>query len=298
MALFRGISAFPITPTDDHGIVDIEGVARLVRHLAEAGVDSIGLLGSTGTYAYISRTERLRAVRAAVQAVGGRVPLMVGIGALRTDDAQDLARDAEAEGADGLLMAPVSYTPLTQHEAFEHYATVAATTRLPLCVYNNPGTTHFAFTPALLDRLAELPNIAAVKMPLPSAGLIGNDLTELRSRATGVLAIGYSGDWGMADALAAGADGFYSVLAGFLPVQAMALAAAIEANDTNETARINRQLQPFFELFRQLGSLRVAYAAVAELGLGSVSPPKPILPISGTDVRRVAKALWAIMDRA
>ncbi|MEE4455047.1 dihydrodipicolinate synthase family protein [Novosphingobium resinovorum] len=79
--------------------------------------------------------------------------------------------------------------------------------------------------------------------------------------------MGYSGDWGMADALAAGADGFYSVLAGFLPVQAMALAAAIEANDTNETARINRQLQPLFELFRQLGSLRVAYAAVAELGL-------------------------------
>lgn len=298
MALFRGISAFPITPTDDHGIVDIEGVARLVRHLAEAGVDSIGLLGSTGTYAYLSRTERLRAVRAAVQAVGGWVPLMVGVGALRTDDAQDLARDAEAEGADGLLMAPVSYTPLTQHEAFEHYATVAATTRLPLCVYNNPSTTHFAFTPALLDRLAELPNIAAVKMPLPSAGTIVPDLNGLRSRSTGVLAIGYSGDWGMADALAAGADAFYSVLAGFLPAQAMALAAAIETNDTNETARISRQLQPLFELFRELGSLRVAYAAVAELGLGSVSPPKPILPISGTDVRRVAKALWAIMDRA
>jgi len=298
MALFRGISAFPITPTDDHGIVDIEGVARLVRHLAEAGVDSIGLLGSTGTYAYLSRTERLRAVRAAVQAVGGWVPLMVGVGALRTDDAQDLARDAEAEGADELLMAPVSYTPLTQHEAFEHYATVAATTRLPLCVYNNPSTTHFAFTPALLDRLAELPNIAAVKMPLPSAGTIVPDLNGLRSRSTGVLAIGYSGDWGMADALAAGADAFYSVLAGFLPAQAMALAAAIETNDTNETARISRQLQPLFELFRELGSLRVAYAAVAELGLGSVSPPKPILPISETDVRRVAKALWAIMDRA
>ncbi|MEE4455245.1 dihydrodipicolinate synthase family protein [Novosphingobium resinovorum] len=295
MPLFKGISAFPITPSDDHGIVDVDAVGHLVKHLAEAGVDSIGLLGSAGTYAYLSRTERLRAVRAAVRAVGRQVPLMVGIGALRTDDAQNLARDAEAEGADGLLMAPVSYTPLTQDEAFEHYATVTATTRLPLCVYNNPSTTHFTFTPDLLDRLADLPNIAAVKMPMPSAGTIGNDLKGLRSRATGDLAIGYSGDWGMADALIAGAEAFYSVIAGFLPAQAMALAAAIDSRDTNEAARIVRQLRPLCALCRELGGVRVAYAAVAQLGLCIASPPRPILPISETDRRRVAKAIWATM---
>lgn len=111
---------------------------RLTGHLSANGVDSIGLLGITGIYAYLSRTERCCAIRAAVKTVGGKTPLIVGIGTLRTDDAQNLAHDVAAEGADGLLMAPVSYTPLTQEEAYQHYKAVAEVTSLPLCIYNNP----------------------------------------------------------------------------------------------------------------------------------------------------------------
>ncbi|WP_264786218.1 dihydrodipicolinate synthase family protein, partial [Gluconobacter cerinus] len=161
MSIFHGLSAFPITPANEHGVVDTEGVMRLTAHLSANGVDSIGLLGSTGTYAYLSRTERCRAIRAAFKTVAGKTPLIVGIGTLRTDDAQNLARDAAAEGADGLLMAPVSYTPLTQEEAYQHYKAVAEVTSLPLCIYNNPSTTHFSFSRDLLERLADLPNIAA-----------------------------------------------------------------------------------------------------------------------------------------
>ena len=103
---FRGLSAFPLTPADEHGRVDTETLARLVERLCEAGVDAIGLLGSTGIYAYLSREERRRAVEAASECVRGRVPLVVGVGTLRTDHAMDLARDAETAGADALLMAP------------------------------------------------------------------------------------------------------------------------------------------------------------------------------------------------
>ena len=291
MALFQGISAFPITPADEHGVVDNEGVARLVTHLADAQVDSIGLLGSTGTYAYLSRTERRRAIRAAVRAVAGRTPLMVGVGSLRTDDAQDLARDAEAEGADGLLMAPVSYTPLTQDEAFEHYVAVAATTRVPLCIYNNPSTTHFTFGAKLLDRLSQVPNVAAVKMPLPASGTIADDLAAMRERSIGAVAIGYSGDWGMAEALLAGADAFYSVLAGFLPTHAVALAKAATSLDERAVRRLDRLLDPIWQLFRELGSLRVAYAAAAELDLCEVKPPRPLLPVSQNDRSRIAKVI-------
>src|SRR3954463_6216345 len=123
------------------------GTARRV------GVDSIGLLGSTGTYAYLTRAERRRAVEAAAGCLGGRVPLIVGVGALRTDDAQDLARDAAAAGADGLLLAPVSYTPLTEEEVFQHFVSVAGATSLPLCIYNNPSTTPFTFSNAPVERL-------------------------------------------------------------------------------------------------------------------------------------------------
>ena len=294
MALFQGVSAFPITPADADGVVDAEGVARLVRHLQDAGVGSIGLLGSTGTYVYLSRDERRRAVRAAVDAVGGRTPLLVGIGALRTDEVQALARDAEAEGADALLLAPVSYTPLTEDEVFEHFAAVAAATRLPICVYDNPTTTHFAFTAGLLDRLSDIETIKAVKSPLPSKGSITEDLAAWRARPAGRLSVGYSGDWGMAEALLAGADAFYSVLAGFLPRLALAMETAASAGNRDEVSRLNTNLGPIWALFRELGGLRVAYAAVNELGLCRAELPRPILPVSEHHRREIAKALAAL----
>jgi len=290
-SMFHGLSAFPITPADEHGIVDVEGVAKLTGRLANAGVDSIGLLGSTGTYAYLTRTERSRAIRAAVKAVGGKIPLIVGAGALRTTDAQDLARDAEAEGADALLLAPVSYTPLTEEEVFQHFVAVAGATALPVCIYNNPSTTHFTFSPALLGRLADVPNIAAVKMPLPAAKTLSAELAELRSGPAGKLAIGYSGDWGCPGALLAGADAWYSVLAGFLPQVAIEIAQAARAGDAANVASLNDRLQPLWTLFRAHGGLRVSYAACGELGLIQAKPPRPILPLADEVRLRVRDAL-------
>jgi 4-hydroxy-tetrahydrodipicolinate synthase len=169
MSLFNGLCGFPITPADPQGRVDTEALARLVTRLADSGVASVGLLGSTGTYVYLSREERRRAIEAAAEALGGKAPLMAGVGALRTDAALDLARDARKAGADGVLLAPVSYLPLTEEEVFAHFQAVAAETETPLCVYNNPTTTGFTFTPELLGRLAAIPNVVAVKNPAPRA---------------------------------------------------------------------------------------------------------------------------------
>jgi len=285
---FHGLCAFPVTPADEHGRVDVEMLAKLLDRLCEAGVDSIGLLGSTGTYAYLTRDERLRAVEAAVECVRGRVPLVVGVGALRTDWARDLARDAEAAGTDALLMAPVSYTPLTQNEAFEHYRAVTDASGLPFCLYNNPGTTHFTFGFDLLERLSGLPAIRAVKMPLPSDGDYVGELATLRNRTE--LAVGYSGDWGTADALLAGADAFYSVLGGTLPTPVVALARAARASDGEEARRIDAELSPLWETFKTFGSLRVMYVLLDLLGLGKMELPRPIQRL-GTEAReRVAAA--------
>lgn len=285
---FHGLCAFPITPADEHGRVDVEMLARLLDRLCEAGVDSIGLLGSTGTYAYLPRDERLRAVEAAVECVRGRVPLVVGVGALRTDWARDLARGAEASGADALLMAPVSYTLLTQEEAFEHYRTVTDASGLPLCVYNNPGTTHFTFGLDLLERLSRLSTIQAVKMPLPSDGDYAGEITALRSRTE--LAVGYSGDWGTANALLAGADAFYSVLGGVLPAPVVALARAAKDGDVEEARRVDAELSRLWETFKTFGSLRVMYVLLDLLGLGKMEPPRPILPLGAAARERVAAA--------
>ncbi|MGR3465351.1 dihydrodipicolinate synthase family protein [Limimaricola sp.] len=291
MTIFTGLSAFPITPADEGGCVDTHTLARLTDRVCAAGVDSIGLLGSTGGYAYLSNTERGRAVAAAVETVAGRVPLIVGVGALRTDDAIALARDAERAGADGLLLAPVSYTPLTDEEVFEHFRAVAAATGLPLCIYNNPGTTHFTFCLPLLRRLAEQPGIAAVKMPLPGEGGLTEDLARLRGALPEGFSIGYSGDWGCSEALLAGADAWFSVLGGLLPETALKLTRAAQDGQSAEAARIDAALGPLWDLFKAFGSLRVVHAAANLMGLTQAQPPRPILPLQGRDLDRVAAAL-------
>jgi 4-hydroxy-tetrahydrodipicolinate synthase len=126
LRLFSGLSAFPLTPTDAAGHLQADVLCRFLENIQAAGADSIGLLGSTGGYAYLTREARQRAVRVAVACVGGMIPIIVGVGALRTDEAETLARDAKAAGADGLLLAPMSYAPLTDEEVFQHFAAVAS----------------------------------------------------------------------------------------------------------------------------------------------------------------------------
>lgn len=291
MTLFSGLSAFSITPTDTAGRIDTTALARLLERICTAGVHSIGLLGSTGGYAFLSRDERRRAVAAAVESVGGRVPIIVGVGALRTDDAEMLAQDAGKAGADGLLLAPMSYTPLTEEEVFQHMSAVAAAGGLPLCIYNNPGTTRFVFSDDLIARLAEVPNIVAIKMPLPADGDFRSELVRLRARVPLDFAIGYSGDWGAAGSLLSGGDGWYSVVAGLLPVEALALTQAAMAGDRAETERLDLAFQPLWSLFKEFGSFRVMFAIAEILDLCRVDPPRPILPLHPHDVARVRAAV-------
>jgi 4-hydroxy-tetrahydrodipicolinate synthase len=291
MSLFTGLSAFPLTPADEAGRVDTGALQRSLDRIVDARPQSIGLLGSTGTFMYLSREERRRAVVAAVECVAGRVPLVVGIGALRTDEAWSLARDAAQAGADGLLLAPVSYIPLTQEEAYQHYAAVASATDLPLAIYNNPTATHFSFSDALLFRLAEIDTIKAVKMPLPKDRDVTAELDRLRAQTPPDFAIGYSGDWGCAEALLCGADCWYSVVGGLLPNAAAALTKAAMAGNGAQARRLNEGFEPLWQLFQAHGSLRVMYAMARILGLDAGEPPRPLLPLSPEATACVEAAL-------
>lgn len=297
MTLFTGLSAFPITPADTSGHVDAVALSRLLDRIAKAGVNSIGLLGSTGGYAFLSRDERQRAVIAAMEAVGGKIPVIVGVGALRTDDAQALARHARKAGASGLLLAPMSYTPLTEEEVFQHTSAVAEAGELPLCIYNNPGTTKFTFSDDLIARLAAVPNIVAVKMPLRADGDFKGEIARLRARTPKGFAVGYSGDWCAADALLAGADAFYSVAAGMLPAEMLALVRAAQSGNVAEAKRLNETFQPLWSLFRQFGGFRVMYAVADILDLCHVAPPRPILPLPQSEIPKVERAIELVMLR-
>ena len=291
---FKGLSAFPITPADEAGQVDTQAFSALVERLDAAEVDSIGILGSTGSYMYLSRAERRRAIEAAHAVLKGRRTLMAGVGALRTDEAVALEKDAEAAGADALLLAPVSYTPLTQEEAYHHFAAVAGATGLPLAIYNNPTTTRFSFSDELLVRLAYIPNIRAIKMPLPADSDYAGELARLRPKLTDDFAIGYSGDWGCAEATLAGGDAWYSVVAGLLPVPALQLMHAAQAGNVEETRRLDAAFQPLWALFKEFGSIRVVYAAANALSVTAYEPPRPILSLTSAERQRVEEVLGAL----
>ena len=265
--LFHGLSAFPITPTNEAGRVDVRALATLLARLEAASVDSVGLLGSTGIYAYLTRSEKRRAIEAAVDTTGGRVPIIVGIGALRTDDAMNLARDAHDAGASGVLLAPVSYTPLTDQEVFEHFVAVANASDLPLCIYNNPATTHFSFSDELIVRLADVPRMVAVKNPAPAPAEAKSKVAALRARLPADFAVGYSGDWQTADAVLAGGVAWYSVIGGLMPQPSLALMRAAQDGDTATVRRLDASFAPFWGLFKQYGSIRVIYAAANILAL-------------------------------
>lgn len=298
MTLFAGLSAFPLTPTDAEGRLLPDVMARQLDRLAGAGVASVGLLGSTGSYAYLAPAERRDVLRLAVRALAGRVPLIVGVGALRSDDAALLARDAARAGADGLLLAPVSYQRLTEEEVFHLVETVAQAGGLPLCLYNNPTTTNFTFSPALIARLAQLPQVAAVKMPLPSGGDFAAELADLRPRLPAGFAIGYSGDWGAGDALLAGADGWFSVVAGLLPEPALRLTRAAQAGDAPATRQADQGFAPLWSLFREFGSFRVMYALAGLLDDARIAPIRPVLPLPAAALPRVKVALEHLSGRS
>ncbi|ADH67329.1 dihydrodipicolinate synthase family protein [Nocardiopsis dassonvillei] len=290
--MFTGLSAFPLTPLDDDRF-DERAYAGLVTRLAEAGVDSIGALGSTGSYAYLDREERRRAARTAVQHADG-TPVVVGIGALRTSQVQALAQDAQQAGASAVLLAPVSYQPLTDEDVFALYATVAAELSVPLVVYDNPGTTRFTFSTGLYARVAALPAVAAIKIPpVPADPVAARErVAAVRAALPDHVSVGVSGDGVAATGLNAGCRAWFSVVGGTLPAAALPLVRAALGGDAEGAAAESERLRPLWELFASHGSLRVV-AAIAE-HLGLVAPrclPRPILGLPAAERERVARVV-------
>jgi 4-hydroxy-tetrahydrodipicolinate synthase len=294
MPLISGLFAYPITPADAEGRVDALAVRRLVRRLVDAKVDGIGLLGSTGTYAFLTRAERRRAIDAAMDEAGGALPILAGVGALRTDEAVALARDAKAAGATAGLLAPVSYTPLLDEEVYVHFDTVAGESGLPICIYNNPAVTHFTFSADLEVRLSGLTGVIGVKNGAPPADQVGAHLAHLRARVPVDFSLGYSADPNAAEAMIAGADAWHSVLAGVLPEPVLAIVRAARAGDAAQARRLNTRLAEVWAMFGELSGLRLAYAAANALGLAAATPPRPILPLSADAQARVAAAIQSL----
>ncbi|QIK84511.1 dihydrodipicolinate synthase family protein [Sanguibacter sp. HDW7] len=294
----RGLVAHLPTPVRDDR-VDLAALGRLVDRAVAAGVDGLGVLGSTGAAMHLDRDERSTVVHRAVEHASG-TPIVAGVSALRTSAARTHADDAQQAGAAAVLLAPVGYVPLSDDEVLGLFSDVLAGLDVPLIVYDNPVTTRVDMSNGLLSELAALPGVGGVKTPGP-----GPDPDVARARVAGLRAglraalpagvtLGFSGDPSGPAGLAAGADAWHSTLAGALPGPLVALARAARAGGAVD----DEHLAPLWEAVRRYSGVRVAATVVELRGLAEgPSLPRPLLPLTGAARREVAHALAALGQR-
>jgi len=251
--MFNGLSAFPLTPLVQ-GEPDEKAFGALIETLVAAGVNSVGALGSTGSYAYLTREQRFAVTKLAVSAAAG-VPVMTSIGSVNAEMILRLAEDAQSAGVKGLLLAPLSYQKLTADEVFRLYERVAGEISVPLCIYDNPATSGFEFTDELLVALSFLRNMGSIKLGDLPADLAGASarVAKLKSQVAKGVTIGISGDAQSAMGLLAGCDVWYSVLGGLFPYDALRLTQAALRGDVDETRQLNSALEPLWVFFRRDG---------------------------------------------
>ncbi len=294
--MFTGLSAFPLTPIAGSG-VDEQGFSKIVARLVAARVDSMGILGSTGSYAYLTREQRKR-IAALAKQLAGDIPMMVCVGAVSTDAILHLADDAQAAGANALLLPAVSYQSLRDEEVFTLFETVTRHVSVPVCIYDNPGTTHFTFTDELHGRLSSLEGVRSVKIPgVPdSPAAAAERVNALRHQLRPGVTIGISGDAYAGLGLNAGCEVWYSVCGGLFPEMAKQITEAAAAKDHERVTALSTRLEPLWALFRKYGgSLRVIAAAAGVLGLTDMDClPRPLQPLSAKDIADIARVISAL----
>ena len=287
----HGMIAFPVTPTDAEGRFDIPAFRSLVDRLIGSGVHGLAVLGSTGAGTYFSEQERKEITSMAIEIVNGRVPVMIGTGAITTAETIRLSRHAESVGADAVLIVPVSYWPLTLEEVYRHFDQIAQALTISICVYNNPRTTQVDILPELAERLSALPNIDMIKET--SADI--TRVTRLLRSSGEKLTVAYSRDASACEALIAGAHAWHSGIANIVPKHCVQIFDLVKKTANNELAiRLAVEIAPLCRFASEKGLIRSVHAALELMGEHTGRPRAPIEVLQGTDREMLGKYLTAL----
>lgn len=273
----KGIVAYPITPFDESGQVDLIVYRKLLDRLIDSGVHAIAPLGSAGVLPYLSDEERESITETTLAHIGGRLPVLIGVSSLTTERTLHHARFAEQAGASAVMIIPMSYWRLSEDEIFQHYRTVAEAISIPIMAYNNPATGGTDMTPDFLARLLTIPNVTMIK---ESTGDV-NRLHRLVQTAGDSVAF-FNGSNPLAlDAFVAGATGWCTAAANLIPDLNVALyESVVTRSDLNEAHAIFRRQLPLLQFLVARGLPRTV-AAGLELDGISVGPlRRPLLPLT------------------
>lgn len=229
------------TPMKVNGDIDWEALRRLVNFHLENGTDGIVAAGTTGEPTTMSFAEHFDVIRAVVEEVNGRIPVIAGTGANATSEAVELARYAGEVGADYCLSVCPYYNKPTQEGLYRHFKAVAEGSKLPVILYNVPGRTACDLYNETVLRLAEVDNIIGLK---DATGNLER-AEDLIGRLEGSGFMLYSGDDGTAcDFMLMGGHGDISVTANVAPRAMHDLCAAAVAGEADHAHQLNTRLMP------------------------------------------------------
>ena len=257
--------------------VDLPATREVLSNLIRDGVHGLISLGTCGENNSLEPDEKRSVLATAVEASAGHVPVISGVSELTTARAVRFAQDAEALGVDGLMVLPAMVYVPSLDELVAHFTAVAQATRLPIMIYNNPTAYRVAVGIDALERLAELPNIVAVKESAPDTRRFTDLINAFGDRF--VLMAGL--DDVALEGLMLGAEGWISGLTSAFPEESVALYDAFVAGDMDRALEIYRWFMPLLHLDAEHDLVQSIKLSEQMMGRGSERVRPPRLPLAG-----------------
>jgi 4-hydroxy-tetrahydrodipicolinate synthase len=275
---FRGTYTVMVTPVTAGGDVDTETLARFTEWQIREGIHGLIPLGSTGEFLSLSTDEKSLVAETVIKVAKGRVPVLVGTGAEDTREVVRASREAEALGADGVMIIPPFYSTPTDNELYHHYKTVADAIAIPIMIYNNPATANVDLKPSLVARLAGIDGCAYIKESTL-------DVTRVRDiiRLCGDRITVFGGVLGF-ESFVEGAAGWVAVASNVAP-RAMARLFELVANEKDVDAGRTLYLEwlPIIDAVFGQRYVSATKSLLNHMGMGVGLPLPPRLPLNQDD---------------
>jgi len=281
--MFEGAHTALVTPFNEKGMIDPDAYRKLIDKQFDNGIKGIVPVGTTGESATLSTEEHQLVIEMAVKQAKKRGLVIAGTGSNSTREAIDLTQSAELAGADAALLVTPYYNKPSQEGLFQHYRAIARSTELPLMLYSIPGRCHIQLDVETVVRLAEFPNIRAIK----EAGGETGRVVQLRAALPPEFEILSGDDVLPVDFMKAGAVGVVSVASNLIPGAMADLTRAMLEGRIADAEAIHEKYAALFSALLKLDTNPVPIKAA--LGLTGQCRPKLRLPMVEMSDEKVAE---------
>jgi len=285
---FEGIYTPVVTPYNDDHSINRERFADAIEFLIDRGVHGLIIAGTTGEYYAQTSSERIEMMKLAKKIIGKRLPMIVGTGAIRTEDSILYAAAAKEVGADALLIATPPYAYPTGREIALHCLAIDRAANLPAMLYNYPGRMSVNMDEETLDRLGRSPNFCAIK---ESSG--DPNRLHMLARDYPHIALSCGMDDQALEFFAWGARSWVCAGSNFAPEAHIAMykACAIEGDFTKGRAIMSAML-PLMRVLEQGGKfVQCIKHGLTLRGIDAGPPRRPLQPLNKDDKRELAEVI-------